>query len=334
MANLVEKFRDERIKSIESILKSVKFIRRLYTATEYKNYDLDQLNGLRFRRERRNLLRHLDEFKSLFAEYSSILPLLKDNGAEERQTYVTVLHSALDVIDAVPHQLKKFRYVPIVENVELQFVEEVGPPVENVVREVSEVVCRAVSRPTFKIVKHLVKESVIPQFAKAPVIVPKSIAKVVSVSKIVLPSVVTSSPVTHGCTEIENANRNVHVVQATLGSFPIIDSNIDLEFMLQNNGTLKLNNSNPMKDFESNVCLKFYRFYCKNFLRCFWTFYLFSDFNLYAVFHFMFRQMCDSNLLFNCFICIFCSLLWLSRISFLTVGSVTAAQAVDFMFCY
>ena len=118
-----QKYRQERMECIESILESIRFIKRLYSG---KNRD-DDIDGLLFRWERKKLLSKLFEFKRLFDLHRSTLLQSPSEEAEAGDTFVTVINSAIGVIENVPSRLKRFKYVPVVKYLEKRTIELVKP---------------------------------------------------------------------------------------------------------------------------------------------------------------------------------------------------------------
>ena len=265
-------FSKERNDCMESIIESINFLKQIYC----KKDRADGQNGSIFKLERKRLLRILNKYRGLYKTYRSTLLLLPDRGSEEVSVCEAMIGAALDVIDAAPIHLRKFKWVPILENLDVQSVQYIQPSVTKIVNEISEVVLTAVKRTVLKVSSYVVTEKTTPRYAVAPIVVKKPSIHVPVESKVIT-SVIepdylalknVEKPI---LTEYKEENCTCHILDFYEDELSYIPTDC------LKNSLVVTSIDFPSKFLDFLFC----KFYCKIYMRYFWTYFLFSDFNFY-----------------------------------------------------
>jgi len=308
----IENFFVERNAFIKIISESVNLIKSIYSGKNDVNLDC-----VMYTWERERLLLIIKDLESMYLKYQDVLFLLpKEESRAEFQYGKKLIRAALDVINSPPAHIKLVvvRINQTVKAAKVQQCKFVPPIRYEVVPQVAEKVSHAfVKRATSKFVtvhRYVVAESIVPSVQqvvvsnKSCVVFTSCIKNTIEVCddqrnevpnvKRYLTKVIDSSSLKCGY------DLNVTPQSMNLANIAVIQ----VKYMLRNSKRHKM----------------WKKFYNRIFLRSFWNYFLFSDFNLY----FFKMSLCASCISVAADCLVLCLLFLLVKNLFFTVGSVTA----------
>ena len=298
---------------VEWISESIDFLRLVYRKKKFTH--IDQLT---YKVEREALLKLLSKLDQLHIKYEDVLQKFPDVLGQD------MIQEAVRVLESAPRILKVCCVVPVlmntVDNVE-RAVKVNGPVVTVVNSHDSEKLSNVVVKEPKKL--FVVPKLNVLEAQKIECIAPCQIESVESKVEKILHVFINEKPktFTNVCFEIVFNGLNEKSIQPSITqSHETCLQELNIEKAVTGNKLVKV--------FKLNISFLRFKFYDRVSLRMFWFYFLFADFS-FVIF---FVSSGSSFLFFALFLFVGKVSLFVVKIGILTVGSVNAVWALDFMF--
>ena len=339
--NLVKEYVKERDTFLESIFESTRFLKRVFNNKSRKSNDIE-IDRITFEWESERLNGILREFKGLYTKHESALLNLPYKAFKiELRLYKEVVKTVTDVLKSAPQRLKVIKVAPILICLETQVVEVVpSHGIEKVTSEIVQNVSRVIVKRTLP---RYVSSVVINEAQVVKAVQPRKVLEVAQnvscvIVKFAAPfvsHVVVKETQTQSVSNVVDRHSTKFFEVATVGFIESVqeaESNFSLvlandfevsntSFYVCQNYVMKVSNN------ELNYRSVINGFYCKLLMKCFWAYFMFTDFSKLN----LIGSDCDHG--FQDFLCYFNVYICVVKIKYLDGGECYCRMAVNVDIC-